>query len=428
MSEELLQAIKCRNCGAPSYSDLKREGFYCPFCGTLMPWGKAGSLFSPEIRFRHMPVGMEDGCFKLGMAVSGSPVRNVFDPDEARTRFTRVDAKIVYLDDETFLAWKNSETVTFTCPDCGNQVSGRGTQNIFECPSCGNKHAKASVLSGEKYAKSLIIGHSNTYLPSNALPFKISREQAIQAISAFVRDYPEIQDSVDDMQVIQAVYLPYRLCDLFLLLQATTEKGSLLLYHNRVNWALPLSIFHDRFLMNSLHPWDFGEIATFRPTMLEGEVRLVGVSRNETGEERGRMLMRDMPLLVKNALAVRDARVDWTQDYTRLHNQSEMMLPVWFLDRKPLGVKSRNDSTAKIAVNGQTGKVSCIIDAGAEKEYLLEKAASFPPELSDESTLFSPPVPVISKPGTFQYRPVQFDKALYNKPGLFSRIFKGEKR
>ena len=123
--EELLQAIKCGNCGAPSYSDLKREGFYCPFCNTLMPWGGIGKLFSLDIRFRHMPVGIsEDGCFKMGMSIAGGPVKNVFDAEDARVRFPSVNAKIACCDDKAIEAWKNSETITFTCPDCGNQVSG----------------------------------------------------------------------------------------------------------------------------------------------------------------------------------------------------------------------------------------------------------------------------------------------------------------
>ena len=279
---------------------------------------------------------------------------------------------------------------------------------------------------GEKYAKELIIGHSFTYLPSKAIPFKLNREQAQQAISEMIYAFADIfsgKDITGDIDSIQAVYLPYHLCDLFLLAQATTEKGSFLIYHGRVNWALPLSVYHDRYLMNALHPWDFGDLSSFSPTMLEGQTQLVGYSRYETKEERGRMLMKDMISLIRNAFYVKDARVDWTSDYRRDHQQSQMMLPVWFLDRQPLGARNRNYQSAKFAVNGQTGKVCCIIDAGTEKEYIIEKTDSFAPQMSDECTLVSPPVPVVSKPGTFQYRPVSFDRALFNKPGLLKRMF-----
>ena len=431
VSEELLQAIKCQSCGAPSYADLRRQGFYCPFCGTLMPWGETGKPFSLGIRYRHLPVGIsEDGCFKLGMSVAREPVKNVFDGDEARLRFPSVDAKLAYCDDKTFEAWQNSETISFICPDCGNQVSGRGTQNILECPSCRNKHVKASVLAGEQYAKDLVIGHDNAYLPNEAIPFKISLDAARQAIFEMINAYPEIfsgRDITGDPEAMQAVYLPYRLCDLFLLAQATTEKGSLLIYHGRVNWALPLSVFHDRFLINALHPWDFGELALFRPELLEGDVRLVGQARNETQAERARMLMRDMPAQIKDAFQVQKAHIDWTQDYPRLHQHAQMMLPIWFLDRKPLSSRNRNDVSARFAVNGQTGKTCCIIDAGTDREYIIERPAAFPPLMSEECTLASPPVPVVAKPGTFQYRPVSFEQALFNKPGLFSRIFGARK-
>ena len=131
-----------------------------------------------------MPVDMsDDGCFKLGMSIARGPVKNVYDADDAQVRFSSVNAKIASFDDKTYEAWKNSETITFICPDCGNQVLGIAAQNIFECPSCKNKHAKAFVLEGEKYARELIIGHANTYLPRNAIPFKLGCEQAKQAIS-----------------------------------------------------------------------------------------------------------------------------------------------------------------------------------------------------------------------------------------------------
>jgi len=374
-----------------------------------------------------MPVGMsEDGCFKLGMSVAREPVRNAYDADDARLRFASVNAKIAHIDDKTVEAWKDSETIDFMCPDCGNQVCGTSAQNIFECPSCKNKHVKSSVLNGEKYKKELIFGHTFTYLPRNAIPFRLSCEQAKGAISDMIYTFPHIfsgKDITGDMDSIQAVYLPYRLCDLFLLAQTTTEKGSLLIYHGRVNWALPLSVYHDRYLMNALHPWDFDDLSTFCPTMLEGQVQLVGYSRNETQAERARMLMKDMPLLIKNVFSVKEARIDWTCDYPRPHQQEQMMLPVWFLDRQPLGARNRNDHSTRFAVNGQTGKVCCIIDAGTEKEYIIEKTAHFAPQMSDECTLFSPPIPVVGKPGTFQYRPVPVDQALFNKPGLLKRIF-----
>jgi len=137
--------------------------------------------------------------------------------------------------------------------------------------------------------------------------------------------------------------------------------------------------------------------------------------------------MRDMPFYIKNAFDLNNARVDWTRDYTRLHNQAQMMLPVWFLDRPPLGSHNIKDQTARFAVNGQTGKACCIIDAGTEKEYIIERPARFAPRMSDESTLFSPPVPVVNKPGTFQYRPVTFAESLIKKPSLLSRIFGGRK-
>ena len=58
-------AIKCNKCGAPSYSDQTRGGFFCPYCGDCMPWTAAPAHFSPSIGFRHRPVPVVDGLLKL---------------------------------------------------------------------------------------------------------------------------------------------------------------------------------------------------------------------------------------------------------------------------------------------------------------------------------------------------------------------------
>ncbi len=421
--EELLQAIKCRNCSGAAYSDMAREGFYCPYCNTLAPWGEEGKKMAHEIIYRHVPVGVDpyDGSFKPDLKYRGAAlVKNKFDRIEANARIPCTAWRVAAYDPESFAAWSGAKTVSFICPDCSAEVFGKSTQNIFECKNCGNKQAKPSSLNGGEYAKELIVGAECAYLAAYAIPFKVSREQAKRAITDIVSAYSEEfagKDIVEDIDQVRALYLPFRLCNANMVAQVTTEKGSLLVFHGRLNWALPQSLYHDRYLTNALQPWDFAELCPFRPTLLEGEVQLVGYSRLESVEERARMLMSDMPPLIKKEFGVERARLDWVQHGIQNHEYSQMMLPIWFLDRKPIG---RHD--ARFAVNGQTGKVCGIIDAGDKQERIIEFPGYQLPYLSLDSTHFMTCAPVLGVAGGYSYKPVEFEEAIFKKPDILSRF------
>ena len=187
MADELLQAIKCKNCGGAAFSDMKKEGFYCPYCHTLVSWNDDGKRLSKGIRYRHIPTGIgSNGGIKLEMAKGGKPVKNIFNHKEARARIPCISTKIAKYDPKTFAAWSDSETITISCPDCASQLYIKSTQNIFECHYCGNKHVRASSLKGKQYDKNLIIGDSCTYLPPDAIPFHVSRQQAIKATKSSI--------------------------------------------------------------------------------------------------------------------------------------------------------------------------------------------------------------------------------------------------
>ncbi len=285
-------------------------------------------------------------------------------------------------------------------------------------------------MAGEAYDKNLIIGAEHAYLAAYAIPFAVDRKQAEQAVNTLMYAFPEVfsdRSTVSDIGGMQAVFLPYWLCNVTMLAQVTTEKGSLLIHHGRLNWGSPLSVYHDRYLMNALHPWDFSDLSPFRPTLLEGEVQLVGYSRMETKEEQAQMLMRDMPQRIKEEFSVHEAQMDWVQHYVERHMHSQMMLPVWFLDRKPPGFHGKNEHTARFAVNGQTGKACCILDAGRKEERIIEAPAFQARRMSLDSTHYMTPAPVISekKPGVYRHylKPAEFDQALFKKKGLLGRIF-----
>ena len=407
---KLMTTIKCSNCSAPSYSDLKKEGFYCHFCGTLLLWSNLNRPFSLGIHFRHKPVGMEDGCYKLGMAMVYPPFMNIYDEEESRERRSCLDSKIAFFNSATYEKWTKREYISSTCETCGSFVGGFSNQSIFECSNCGTKIADSKLISGGKYDKEFVIGRDNNELPSLALPYRINLEKAKKAVMNLAGEEPEIfsgQEVLKHINDLIPVYLPHRPADLECLAQAETEEGIVLFYHGRTNWALPLSYYIDRYLVNALHPWDFLQASPFRPTFLEGDVRIVAKGKNETHEIRSKILLRDLEPLVKKNFEVSHSHILWVQHDTRLHKYANLMMPIYFLDRIPLNCADSSYTNARFAVNGQTGKAACIINAGEKNEIIIEKNDPFAPALSDESTLYSPLIPVKKRlDRTFQFRPV----------------------
>lgn len=411
--------IKCENCGGAAYSDMQKEGFLCPYCGKLMPWGAKGRPFSMGIRYRHMQPKMKDGWYQL--AVLGEPVRNSdvseFILNDKKMRFQSIRAKLANADEKALIAWNSVAIVTIACRQCGAEVKGSSAQSVFVCEYCGNRFAGNDALSGRTYNQELVLGRSRGSRLSEAIPFNVSRDQAKNAIMEMVRENPKkfdgqmIAERIDSE--LQAVYLPYRLGDIWIVAQAQTERGRVQVYQGRTNWALPMSWLYDRYLVNILHPWDFDEVASFRPTFLEEEVMIVSDVMNDDKEIRGHMLIRDLPDMVCRAFDTKKAKILWVLDYLRLHNHARIMLPVWYLDKHTHNEKL-DPVVARLAVNGQTGSVAALFygQGGSVEKYIV-KLPHRTREMSGESSLFSQPVPVVKKHGSISYyKPVSFKEAL----------------
>ena len=412
-----VQAVKCRKCGAPSYADQAMEGFFCPYCGDLTPWAQTRAHYTPDIVFRHRPIPVIDGLLKLTHV--GLPEKTPEDlrlERETAERVRDLKEKLSELDAAAFKAWNAQEIIEISCKYCGAAMTGSSVQNIVECRFCGNKIMDAETFADGVYRKEIFGYDNNMY--NKAVPFSVSRKEAKEKILQLAEEHPEdFMGQVTKERIdtdLQALFLPYRLEDVSLKATVQTERGRVTFYHDRINWAVPRCALFDIHLMNELHPWDFGETAPFAPAYMEGDVQIFAPVNNEAANlAMRRMLLRDAPGLIEGSFGLKNAKL-LTWDYNfRRHRYAFFNLPLWFLDKRP--EDGQQDLQIRAAVNAQTGKTSALFLQAGQKDYIRTSTKNPVPEMSDECTLFSPPIPIEYVKSPFLYRAATLEEALRSR-------------
>lgn len=424
---EITKAIKCRSCGGAMYSDQKTASYLCPFCSSKVPWDEDNYYRTLPIYFRHKPVARLDGYLKLGHVEIPQSVWSGELLKEQRLRLRGVDDLLADMDQTTHTAFANAYLVKFSCPNCGAAIQGESTQSIFACIYCGNKLGSEQALKPGAYRKELIMGVGAQNLADQALPFHVGPDQAMRAVAELVCAYPSDfagQEMERRMrEELTAVYLPCELADLSIKAQVKTEKGTVRLYQEIINWARPQTPLYDGHLLDRLDPWDFGDIGNFDPAFLEGNVRIAS-RMNEILEDSSitqRIILRRLPDDVKNSFGVKKAEiVQWSTDL-RGHKYAYMMVPIYYIDKRPSDGK--DTLQVRIAVNGQTGKVTALFLKGEELEYYRTFEPPQAKAFSSESTVRTKLVPVRYVKPPFLHETLRFEKALERKgfSGLFKR-------
>ena len=403
MAAKQVVLIKCPNCSAAAYPDLQMEGFYCRHCGTLIPWGNANVARPRALDIEHW-LGSGDNL-EIGAKLDTSLDPHMNDlPDKSRWRYVGIETLVATHDLRAHHEWKQREGLVFTCFNCAAEVHGFSTQTFFECDYCGNKVAEADVIRSGKYNKRLIVGFDNTDFIPRAIPFKISEEDAKSAIVNLVRENPahfSNDDIIRPLYDLMKIYVPVTIADATLFGKAQTERGNICFYQRRLNWSLPETRFFDAYLLNYMHPWDFGSAAPFQPAFLEGNVRVFGLYSSFSDVDYMQLGYRSMisdlgPQAAKN-FGVNRAYIEWVNCMSHRFVSSTTLVPIYLLDRMPRTSTSEDMGDVRFAVNGQTGKVASLHNTGQPNEYLLFKDPTFPATLSDEATNFTPLIPLISK-------------------------------
>ena len=404
--------IKCNTCAAPMYPDFEKGGFSCKYCGSFVSWGDEFPAGRSHFAPLHVPPIMLDGAYDISSFCSS--IREIDRPkvDEEHSTYGYSDKPISEqeraYDATAWKKWDNREVISTLCANCGADMNGLSTQNLFDCKYCGST-ITVEALMGSSFEKEHIVG--NNVIPAFAVPFRLSLDEARASILRLLEENPKELGKhhvAERLKDLKPVYLPYEVSDIHSLTKVDTHKGILFLFQERINHPTPLSFLYVPRLANNLGPWDFSHTVPFRPSYLSDEVMLVGMEKNDplmVQSVRVRQQFDAAYDYLKTVGLYEESECHWVREHIR--SSFQLMLPFFFLSEEKEG-------GVPFAVNGQTGLANALLDFYKTDSRITTKTDSGLYPMSDEAMLISPMLPIIKAPaGQELFVPAPLEQAMY---------------
>ena len=251
----------------------------------------------------------------------------------------------------------------YSCPSCGAELICDETTAATACPYCGNPAIVPGQFSGSKK-------------PSSIIPFKISKEQAVEALKKHYQGKPLLPKAFSEeshLQEIKGVYVPFWLFDGEAAADAaykTTRTRTRVSGNERVIitdhyevWRKGTVAFSNvpvdgaskmpDSYMDAIEPFDYGEMKPFSLSYLPGFLadkydvpaedclpRVQSRCRTTALDAmRGTVIGYESCIPVREDVSISSSEVTYA------------LLPVWLLSTK------WKDEIYLFAMNGQTGKL-----------------------------------------------------------------------
>ena len=251
----------------------------------------------------------------------------------------------------------------YSCPSCGAELICDETTAATSCPYCGNP----TVVPGQ---------FSGALRPDFILPFRLTKDDAVQALRAHYKGKPFLPKSftsANHIEQIQGVYVPFWLFDGGAEGSASYRASNTSVYETgdyEVTETMHYDVFRAGSIafekipvdasskmpddhMDSIEPFDYAQMQPFSTAYLPGY--LADKYDVPVDDSRDRADARCRETL---AQALRDTVTGYgtcVTDHTdiRLHRGKVhyALLPVWMLSTK------WNGESFLFAMNGQTGKL-----------------------------------------------------------------------
>ena len=250
----------------------------------------------------------------------------------------------------------------YHCPSCGAELLFDATTAASSCPYCGNP----TVVPGQFHGM---------LRPDYILPFKVSREEAIRALKDYYKGKPLLPGSFSNqnhIEEIKGVYVPFWLFD-------GTVSGDMSyqatrVFSNRVgDEMITTTEYYDirragtvHFvripadgskkmpddLMDSIEPFDYGEMKPFSTAYMPGFMAdIYDVDDRESFERAGRRSENTTAQIFDSSIGGYSSVTPTARRMqVRREKTAYALLPVWMLSTK------WNGKNFIFAMNGQTGK------------------------------------------------------------------------
>lgn len=349
-------SYKCPNCGGPLTFNPEKQKFSCDYCL---------SDFDEQELIDHYKELDEN----LETAVADESVKDENNRDNNTTNGSESAQDA----DDNF----EQNAVVYTCPSCGAEVMTTDSTAATECYYCHNPVVLGGRLSGK-------------LKPDKIIPFVISREAAIKNFEEMCSKkwfLPHGFFSKKQIEKMTGVYFPYWYHDSEDEVRSTisaktvdtwqvgrqqyTETKKYELRRNGVtdinNISYGALSKENQMMLNSVHPYDTGDIKDFSMTYLSGfqaekrdiEMESLRKRAQEDVEEYVRELIKESCSEYSSvhieSISTKNLNKDWR--YT--------LLPVWVITYKFGG------KIYPYAMNGQTGKMYGSLPASYKRLALL---------------------------------------------------------
>lgn len=326
MPMETLLEYKCPACGGALNFDASQQQMKCPYCDTEFDVAALQEL------------------------------------DEALQQSTEE----MTWEQEPMQQWTQEESQgfqTYVCDSCGGEITCDATTAATHCPYCDNP-----VVVAKQFAGAL--------KPDLVVPFKLTKEEAVTALSAHLKGkplLPKLFKSQNRIEKIQGLYVPFWLFDTQvhadIRYRATrvrhwsdsnynytrTSHYSLLRSGQLAFRHVPVdgSVKMDNALMESIEPYDMSQAVDFKTAYLAGYLADKFDVPADDCKLRANDRIRVSTESAFAATAVGYSTVFPQHSNIRLSGGKVRyaLLPVWLLTTR------YGDKLYTFAMNGQTGKM-----------------------------------------------------------------------
>ena len=282
--------------------------------------------------------------------------------DYCENTFDAKDIKKKEEKEDTISTSSKDSYVTYNCPDCGAEIVAEENTSATFCLYCGNTAILKNKLSGE-------------FKPDKIIPFKIEREEAINAFKKVTNGKPfapKLFNDEKNIEKITGLYVPFWLYEIEVNggLTATGTKitswtsgnmhytktdyydlerqGKMLFKRIPVDGSLKLA--ND--LMNTLEPFYFHYLEDYNHAYLSGfYAEKYDVTKEDALKDAELRAISSTWNVMFNDMGNYASKSEKNNTLTPTLNKVEyVLLPIWMVNVK------YKDEYYMFAMNGQTGK------------------------------------------------------------------------
>lgn len=320
---------QCPNCTGPLRFDPKTNLLTCDYCGSSFDISQIDEKYAEKI----------NDSVEKGTAVS--------EEEAAQAE-----------------AEGTSTLKTYTCSSCGAQLFCDEVTVASSCPYCGNPNVIAGKFGGGQ-------------MPDLVIPFKLEKKDAVAALTKFYKGkvlLPRVFKAQNHIEEIKGIYVPFWLysgtADIHLTATAETssvaytskEKITTISHFNcERSGTVPFdkvpvdaSLKMDNAMMDSLEPFNYGDLKNFTPSYLPGFLAEAYDDSAEECEKRMRERVEESAKdeMVNDITGYDSVHVkESTSKLTMPEKPKYAFFPVYLLSTK------WKDKNYLFAMNGQTGKM-----------------------------------------------------------------------